>query len=586
MSWKRLFAREMAQGRPRSNNDAVSHHVLIEPRNLLLAHRSRLNALRLESAYDAAQFERLVESVLLHVAEWVYFLSATRAENHRESGGLLRFAVETATLAFRRADGKFLSGQTTTDVRSRERDRVWRYVAFLGGLLRPLGRCATQVHVSTDQGIVWNPLLEGLWQWHRRIEATNVEIHWRPGADGQPTSEATAWLAARIIPANALSYVHGADATLVEVLLRTLSGDETGRLCEVVEQAYQAAIDQDLASVGAVAEAMGPGVSIEHRLLEALRALCREKWTMNTPGGRVWCTDCGVYIVWKAAANDLLVRMRAEGVVGVPRDPDTLAELLTAHGVLTPNPNVTVGLKHYYKLVPQLRGVPRQTLDVVKIADTELIGLQLQGVDRVPAELVGVQPEAISPPLASSPAIASASAVPVSAGSSARSRSTKRDPGPESKTLQLPLEETRETRGADSTAPVELPPLPAPHRAAQISVESATAINLEPLKRFGPPGLTLQKLALGLTDGSVNLSLKRVADGIAIEFPESIAALGADPQEFLTSCEAQGLLVPDKAGGRRFVRARTPDQSHLPPQYIVLAQRVARYLTNTQGDLM
>ncbi|MBL8268708.1 MobH family relaxase [Steroidobacter sp.] len=583
MSWKRLFAREMAQGRPRSNNDAVSRHVLIEPRNLLLAHRSRLNALRLESAYDAAQFERLVESVLLQVAEWVYFLSATRAENHRESGGLLRFAVETATLAFRRADGKFLSGQTTTDVRSRERDRVWRYVAFLGGLLRPLGRCATLVHVSTDQGVVWNPLLEGLWQWHRRIEATNVEIHWRAGADGQPTSAATGWVAARIIPANALSYLHGADASLAEVLLRTLSGDATGRLCEVVEQAYQAAIDQDLASVGAVSEAMVPGVRIEHRLLEALRALCREKWTMNTPGGRVWCTDCGVYIVWKAAANDLLVRMRADGVVGVPRDPDTLAELLAAHGVLTPNPNVTAGLKHYYKLVPQLRGVPRQTLEVVKIADTELIGLQLQGVDRIPAELVGALPEAISAPLASPPAGASASAVPAPAVLSAKPRSTKRDPGPESKTLQLPLEEAR---GAGSTASVELPPLPAPQRAAQIAVEPVNAINLEPLKRFGSPGLTLQKLALGLTDGSVNLSLKRVADGIAIEFPESIAALGADPQEFVTSCEAQGLLVPDKAGGRRFVRARTPDQSHLPPQYIVLAQRVARYLPNTPGDLM
>lgn len=302
---------------------------------------------------------------------------------------------------------------------------------------------------------------------------------------------------------------------------------------------------------------------------------------MNTPGGRVWCTDCGVYIVWKAAANDLLVRMRADGIVGVPRDPDTLAELLTAHGVLTPNPNVTAGLKHYYKLVPQLRGVPKQTLEVVKIADTQLIGLQLQGVDRIPAELAGTLPETSSQSPSPPAPVASASAAMAPASVPAKPRSTKRDPGAESKTLQLPLEETR---GANSTVPVELPPLPAPEKAPQM--EPATAINLEPLKRFGPPGLTLQKLALGLTDGSVHLSLKRVADGIAIEFPESIAALGADPQEFLTSCEAQGLLVPDKAGGRRFVRARTADQSHLPLQYIVLAQRVARYLPNSQGDLM
>jgi len=568
------------------DNETVSHHVLIEPRNLLQTHRSRLNALRLESAYDASQFERLVESVLLHVAEWVYFLAATRAENHRESGGLLRFAVEAATLAFRRADGKFLSGHTTTDVRSRERDRAWRYVAFLGALLRPLGRCATLVHVSSGSGVVWNPLLEGLWHWHRRIEATSVEIQWRLGADGQPISAATAWLAARVIPPNALCYLHGADDKLVEVLLRTLNGDTTGRLCEIVEQAYQAAIDQDLASVGAGDTTIVPSVRIEYHLLEALRALCREKWTMNSPGGRVWCTEHGVFIAWKAAANDMLVRMRADGIGGVPRDADTLAELLTSHGVFTLNPNVTAGLKHYYKLIPHLRGIPRQTLDAVKIADVELVGLQLQGVDRIPAELVGALPEATAATVAAPAVVPTASAMPAASATPAKSRSTKRNAGTESKTLQLPLDEVREPQGSVSSLPVELPPLPSPQRVAPTTAEPAIAANLEPLKRFGPPGLTLQKLAQGLTDGSVNLSLKRVADGVAIEFPESIAALGADPQEFLTSCEAQGLLVADKAGGRRYVRARTSDQSHLPPQYIVLAQRVARYLPNASGDLM
>ena len=32
-------------------------------------------------------------------------------------------------------------------------------------------------------------------------------------------------------------------------------------------------------------------MSVEHTLLECLRKLAREQWTLNTPGGRVWVTQ-------------------------------------------------------------------------------------------------------------------------------------------------------------------------------------------------------------------------------------------------------------------------------------------------------
>lgn len=548
MSWKRYFAREEHRRSAEREEMPAAEHALTEPRQLLLTHRARLNALRLESGYDAEHYDRYISAALQQVSEWVHFLPATRAEHHSESGGLLRFAVETACFAFRRTDGKFLAGPNSTDVRNRERDRVWRYAALLGGLLRPIGRCVTHVQVrSSDGQLTWNALQESLWQWLRRVDVDRAELRWRDGVDGHPTQAASIWIAARLIPPAGLSYLQSADEALPEALLRIISGERLGRMCEIVEEAYQAAIDQDLARRGNSSAATQAGVQIEHRLLEALRALCREKWTLNSPGGRLWFTQDGVFLVWRAAANDVIVRMRAEGITGVPRDADTLAELLMAHGVFAPNPLLNAGLKHYYKVIPQMRGVPKQGLEVVKIADTQLLGLQLEGVDRIAAELLGAP--------------------------SQRTAAADDSP-PAPKSLELPLTSSSSapvTSPAGQALDSTIPPLPPP-------VTGNEERSFEGLRRFGSAGLVLQKLAQHLLAEPESLPIVPVAEGAALGFPEAVVAFCSKPQEFLAACESQGLLVPEKAGGRRFLRTRAADQPHLPAQYVVLASRIAKHL--------
>lgn len=551
MSWKRLFPRAATD---QSNAERVE---LLEPAHLLHAHANRLNALRLESGYNSDQFEELVRSAFLKTAEWIHCLPATRAENHSEAGGLLRLAVETACLAFRRADGKFLAGPVSSDVRHRERDRVWRYAALLGGMFRSVGRCVTHVRAtSAASPLTWNPLQEGLWAWQRRIGANRIQIDWRDGTDARPTASASAWLAARIIPNSALAYLQSADDTLPELLLRVINGDRSGRVCEIVDEAYQAAIDHDIARRGSDDATVKVGVQLEYRLLDALRGLVREKWTMNSPGSRLWCTQQGVFLTWKPAVNDMLMRMRAEGINGLPRDPDIIAELLIEHGVLVANPSVTSGLKHYHKLLPQVRGAPKQSLEVVRIADAELIGLQVHGVDPIPAEIVGS-----------------------SAATSSEQHASSAEPEP----LQLPLEREDHTR--------EVVPLreradtpPALQPASPKGQAAGPAAQLDRLKRFGLPGAVLQKLAEHVARNPDSKAIARTPDGIAIAYPDGVAPHCPEPQEFLASCEAQGLLVPEDAAARRFVRTRKSDERHLPLRYIVLAPRIARHLSLPTGE--
>lgn len=575
MAWKGFFARpNTSSAEPARAADAQLERT-VEPRQLLQAHRQRLTTLRLESGYPPEMFEHVVGALTYAVAEYVHVLPATRSEHHSEAGGLLRFALESACGAFRRADGQFLSGRPlAADVRNRERDRAWRYAGFLGALLRPLGRAFTDVRVARteEKATVWDPYQEPLWGWMRRVGAVQVDVQWQRN-DANPVQAASIWLAARILTPAALSYLHSVEG-LSQTLLQLIAGEPVGRLSELVEKACQGAIDEDLARLGQRHDLVVTGVQIEHRLLEALRALVREKWTINTPGGRLWVTSEGVFLAWKAAVNDLTVRLRAEGVSNAPRDPDTIAELLTQHGVLTPNPEAVNGLKHYYRIVPQLRGAPKQSLEVVKLKDIELIGLHLEGVDAIELQ----SPEA--------------------AKSSAPAKPPKKG---DSRSLELPWD-----KAAPITAP--MPALPAAKRsngvAADIVVSSseapaaavvstpappASSAQVEPpqekksfdlnrLNRFGEAGQILKALAERLLVDPQFTRMVPVKGGVVLAYPQAIAPFCSQPQSFLAACEAQGLLIADPADGRRVLRTRSSDDKNMPEQYLVLSERVARCL--------
>lgn len=538
----------------------------VEPRQLVLRHRQRLTAVRLESGYARDDFDRLIQALVLQTAEYVHLVPASRNENHSEAGGLLRFAIETACLAYRRADGKFLSGPISTDIHNRGRDRVWRYATFMAGLCRPLGRAAVNVRVmATETGEVWDPFGEPLWGWMKRTNTSKLNVQWRDKSDARPVEEAGIWIASRIITSSGLTYLQSAGDHVVEMILGVLAGRKHGRFGELVDAAYQSAIDQDLSQKGATQADSVSGVQLHHRILEALRSLVREKWTLNDPNGRVWHMSSGTYLAWKTAATDLQVRLRALGVTGVPSDVDTLAELLTSNGILVPNPHTTRGLKHYYKINPEARGIPKSGLEVVRLADPELIGLDLSGVEPLEApsssasaELVNVQQDLLS------------------------SSSTPREKELSKQPETPPTGESQAAVPDEDERGVE----PAVERLKVSTAEEATAgapadshvaaSDLSALTRYGGAGKTLRSVALKTRNDPGFKVIFKHTEGIALAYPEGIEPFTERPQDFLQDCEAQGLLVSGKGSGRRVQRAR-PGQDHLPEQFIVLTPRIASF---------
>jgi len=60
-----------------------------------------------------------------------------------------------------------------------------------------------------------------------------------------------------------------------------------------------------------------------------MRSLLRDgTWTANTPGARVWIFPPNrVHLVWPACAEAIVQRLYGERIPGIPRDPDTLADI-------------------------------------------------------------------------------------------------------------------------------------------------------------------------------------------------------------------------------------------------------------------
>ena len=78
------------------------------------------------------------------------------------------------------------------------------------------------------------------------------------------------------------------------------------------------------------------GAHLEPHLLDSMRCLVRSgKWIVNhQQSGRVWAGKEGVFVDWIPASQDIANLLAKNSFAGVPKDPDTLADLLVHAGLL------------------------------------------------------------------------------------------------------------------------------------------------------------------------------------------------------------------------------------------------------------
>jgi hypothetical protein len=472
-----------------------------------------------------------VRPVIARYAGFVHLLPASEAHHHRGAGGLLRHGLEVAFHAARAAQGRVFAMDRAPSER-RALEPRWLLAACLAGLCHDLGKpVADLAAVDASGRSQWRPLRESLTDWAAREGVDRYYLRWHERRHRRHEAFGVLVLE-RVLTPEVTGWLSEPEPGVLEALLAAVAGlDQNGVLGALVAAADRASVEQDVRESHLDPDTVSLGVPVERYVLDALRRLLhRGGWTVNQPGARLWRFADGLYVVWRAAAEEVTALLAADRVPGVPRDADTLADVLIERGLARACP-LTDPPQRYWRMVPAAleRGGEPVVLTMLRLADP---GLLFAGEPPPPVAGHWVDAPRSSPPPvadegvatlppADEPAPASpASAVeegqgsPSSAGAAASAAPRAERTGPAIPSRPRAQRPTSPPRGG--ARPTD--PLHSFNRATEVATRVAALIPSEtgndPFKAFGQ--MALNHVVQGLIASAERpslVSLRRYLEG-------------------------------------------------------------------------
>ena len=288
-------------------------------------------------AFTDARFAALVRPVVERYAAFVHLLPASEAHHHRGAGGLFRHGLEVAFHAAQASQGRIFALDRGPAER-RELEPRWRLAAGLAGLCHDVGKPVSDLSVSDREGrTTWRPLLESLADWATANGVEHYFLRWRERRHARHETFGLLVLE-RILTPEVTAWLVDADPEILQGLLAAVAGiDDGAALGTLVAEADRASVERDLRENHIDPAATSLGVPVDRYLLDAMRRLARGgRWQINVPGARLWMLAEGLHVVWPAGAEDIVGLLAADRVPGIPRDPDTLADILLERGLAIP----------------------------------------------------------------------------------------------------------------------------------------------------------------------------------------------------------------------------------------------------------
>lgn len=337
---------------------------------ILATQSDLIDALRQTLALPEPAFRSILAPVLERYAAFTHLLPASEAHHHRGAGGLFRHGLEVAHWAALASEGA-LFGLGGTPRQRKEQEPRWRLAVGLAGLLHDIGKPVSDLSVIDREGTTpWNPYLENLTDWAAQNRIDRYFLRWRDKRH-QRHEQFSVLVSERVLTAACLSYLTDPGPEILQAMLEAIAGvDRDGLLAGFVVEADRKSVERDLKAHHVPLEA-ALGVPVDKYLLDAMRRLVRDgRWTVNQRGARIWRFSDGLHIVWKAAAGDIGELLARDRIPGIPRDPDTLADILLERGLAIPR-DIPDGRPHrYWRLIPAELDVP---LFMLRLATPELI---------------------------------------------------------------------------------------------------------------------------------------------------------------------------------------------------------------------
>ena len=321
--------------------------------------------------FTAEDFAEIVNPVIENYAAYVHLLPASEAHHHRGAGGLFRHGLEVGFWAAQQAEAhQFCIDETPCN--KRDNEPRWQFAAFLGGLLHDVGKPLSDVAVTNlDGSQEWNPYESSLATWTMTEEVDHYFLRWRDKRNKRHEKFSMMNLD-QILTQKAKSYLNKPGPNIMESLLESIVGTSAQEtLTQLVLWADQESVRRDLVNQRMDVDEYSYGVPVERFVFDALRRLAIIS-KVNEPGAMIWRTEHAVFLAWKSIVTEVHNLIEKDKIPGIPRNHDTLADILVERGFAIPYQETAESKPvRYWNIYPEcLEGIGLMCL---RIDDIELI---------------------------------------------------------------------------------------------------------------------------------------------------------------------------------------------------------------------
>jgi hypothetical protein len=317
----------------------VAKAIPAEPLDGIL-YRNRQRILDINEALGLSdeEFDTLLMPIIRNFASFVHLLPSSEAHHHRGAGGALRHSLEVAFWSARAAED-IIFCRNSNPVERRKIEPLWRVATCVAGLLHDAGKPIADVTVADENGEIWHPLQQPLYEFLRSKRRSGYYISWRGGR--YKRHEAFTQRAFdKIVPSSFVSHLMAHDPNImfaVNDAFYTL--DDSNHIAKIVNWADQESVRRD--AMEDVERRTGGdfdyGLPIHRHVFNSMRRLLQNgKWTINQPGAKVWHGDEGTFVVFKHGLTEIISDIKKEVGVTIRNDADGLVDEFIQRGLVRP----------------------------------------------------------------------------------------------------------------------------------------------------------------------------------------------------------------------------------------------------------
>lgn len=324
---------------------------VVSPTEIVRGQEELIDRIFRAAGLPREEFKR-IEAVVERLARYVHLLPATSTTHHRLEGGLFRMALEVGLYSLQAANGAVFP--TGSVERRYAINPKWHLATLLAGMCAQLWRAASNVVVVGRHDERWMPLLMPLYEWAKCSADEVYYLRWREDADVVGAQASSAFLINQIVPSEMLQFLASDSPEVLAAMTSAIAGSDLNpsrnRIARIVAPVTTQVIEEDLKRLPANYGKASIGYHLEPHLIDAMRRLVKGgAWVPNASGGILWIGSDGTYLDWSRAASDVAGVMTRDAFVGVPKDPDTLADMLCDANVLE---RTAAGERYWRILLP------------------------------------------------------------------------------------------------------------------------------------------------------------------------------------------------------------------------------------------